>query len=220
MRLTYRFQARGARDVKIDVTRVRRGGNRVVRTWLERGLEPGRHRLSWRGFDRRLRAVDDGRYAFRVGRRGGRMHNAGKVRIRGFIFPVDGSHGTRGEIGSFGAPRVDGRRHMGFDITAGCGTPLRAARAGVVRRAGYDADLYGNYVLINARRSPLNLFYAHMRSPSKAGRGDRVRTGQRIGRVGLTGNADGTPCHLHFEIRVGGRPVDPDPALARWDAWS
>jgi murein DD-endopeptidase MepM/ murein hydrolase activator NlpD len=66
--------------------------------------------------------------------------------------------------------------------------------------------------------------YAHMSSPSPLHRGARVRTGQRIGRVGKTGNARTTPCHLHFEIWPHGwrqgSPIDPKPSLRRWDGWS
>ena len=50
--------------------------------------------------------------------------------------------------------------------------------------------------------------------------GDRVRTGEELGEIGLTGNAAGTPCHLHIEIRASGRTVDPKPYLKRWDRYS
>ena len=49
--------------------------------------------------------------------------------------------------------------------------------------------------------------------------GDRVKTGEGLGEIGLTGNAAGTPCHLHVEIRRSGRTVDPKPYLARWDRY-
>lgn len=60
----------------------------------------------------------------------------------------------------------------------------------------------------------------HLIAPPEAGTGERVRTGEMVGRVGQTGNARTTPCHLHFEIRLDGRPIDPEPALRRWDRWS
>jgi murein DD-endopeptidase MepM/ murein hydrolase activator NlpD len=47
-----------------------------------------------------------------------------------------------------------------------------------------------------------------------------VRTGQRLGGVGRTGNARTVGCHLHFEMHVHGKPVDPEPALRRWDRFS
>jgi murein DD-endopeptidase MepM/ murein hydrolase activator NlpD len=89
-----------------------------------------------------------------------------------------------------------------------------------VLRRGYDPVLYGNYVLIHGRGEHRSYFYAHLRRPSPAGRGERVRTGGRIGSVGETGNAITVGCHLHFEVHVHGRPVDPEPSLRRWDRFS
>lgn len=63
-------------------------------------------------------------------------------------------------------------------------------------------------------------FYAHLRRPAYVHRGERVFTGERIGAVGETGNARTVGCHLHFEIHVDGRPIDPEPALQRWDRYS
>jgi murein DD-endopeptidase MepM/ murein hydrolase activator NlpD len=64
----------------------------------------------------------------------------------------------------------------------------------------------------------------HLREPAPVARGARVLTGQAIGRVGDTGDANG--CHLHFELwsgpgwYTGGAPVDPLPFLKTWDAYS
>jgi len=64
----------------------------------------------------------------------------------------------------------------------------------------------------------------HMQRPSPLAKGARVFTGQRIGNVGDTGDARG--CHLHFEVwtgpgwYTGGAPVDPQPFLKAWDAYS
>jgi murein DD-endopeptidase MepM/ murein hydrolase activator NlpD len=132
------------------------------------------------------------------------------------VFPVAGPHGTRGAIGEFGAPRSGGRTHEGFDIVAACGTPLVAVRGGRVLRAGYDPVLYGNYLTIHGEGERRSYFYAHLSRPSPFNRGDRVFTGQRVGAVGKTGNARTVGCHLHFEIHVAGRPIDPAPALRRW----
>jgi murein DD-endopeptidase MepM/ murein hydrolase activator NlpD len=59
-----------------------------------------------------------------------------------------------------------------------------------------------------------------MRQAALVHRGDHVYAGRRVGTVGETGNAITVGCHLHFEIHVRGRPVDPEPALRRWDRYS
>jgi murein DD-endopeptidase MepM/ murein hydrolase activator NlpD len=144
---------------------------------------------------------------------------SGGTEFLGHAFPVAAAHWTRGAIGEFGAPRSGGRTHEGFDVVARCGAPLLAVRAGRVRREGYDPVLYGNYLSIHGEGERRSYFYAHLRRRPGPRRGERVRTGQRIGRVGATGNARTVGCHLHFEIHVRGRPVDPAPALRRWDRY-
>lgn len=219
IKLRYRFSATHPLDLRIEVRRVRSGN--VVRVYREPDASP-RRRLArvWNGRTRRGTVAGDGRYEFRVGPVGGAMRFAGRFRLRTHVFPVDGPHGTRGAIGEFGAPRSGGRLHEGFDITAGCGTRLRAARGGVVKKAGYDPVLYGYYVLIDGLKTSQDYFYAHLIAPAAVDRRERVRTGERVGRVGRTGNAASTPCHLHFEVRVHGRPVDPKPYLRDWDRHS
>ncbi len=138
----------------------------------------------------------------------------------GHVFPVQGPHGTRGPIGDFGAPRDGGRIHEGFDIVAACGTPVVAVRDGLVRSVGYDPVLYGNYLLIHGEGEHRSYFYAHLRHAPSVVRGQRVFTGEQVGVVGKTGNARTVGCHLHFEIHVDGRPINPEPALRRWDRYS
>jgi murein DD-endopeptidase MepM/ murein hydrolase activator NlpD len=219
IRLHYRFAARRAIDLRIEIVRLRSGN--VVRSWTERHAAPGRKLdRAWDGLTRRGKAAPDGRYEFRIGPPGKAPHRAARLRLRGHVFPVDGPHGTRGAIGEFGAPRSGGRVHEGFDITGDCGTPLLAARGGVVAKTGYDPALYGNYVLIDGAKTSQDTFYAHLIAPSPLHDGERVRTAEELGRIGQTGNAAGTPCHLHFEIRVHGKPIDPEPSLRRWDRYS
>lgn len=133
---------------------------------------------------------------------------------------MQGPHWTRGAIGEFGAPRSGGRSHEGFDLVAACRTPLAAAATGRVLRTGYDPVLYGNYLLIHGQGEHRSYFYAHLIRPAPVRRGDSVWAGERVGAVGKTGNARTIGCHLHFEIHAGGRPVDPEPALHRWDRYS
>jgi murein DD-endopeptidase MepM/ murein hydrolase activator NlpD len=138
----------------------------------------------------------------------------------GHVFPVQGPHGTRGVIGTYHAPRSGGRIHEGFDVTAACRTPLVAVRNGKVLRSGYDPILYGWYLLIHGEGEDRSYFYAHMSQQSRFHRGARLWEGEPVGAVGETGNAAGTGCHLHFEIHVHGKPINPEPELRRWDRWS
>lgn len=140
----------------------------------------------------------------------------------GAIFPVRGAH-DYGEGGaSFGAGR-SGHSHQGQDVMADCGTTLVAARGGLVVMRTYQA-LAGNYLVIQDSVTGESTMYAHLREPALVRRGQRVETGQPIGVVGDTGDA--SACHLHFELWTspgwyrGGSPVDPLPALKRWDAFS
>ena len=219
-RIIFRFAAR--RPVRVEI-RIRRigvgaGGGRVVRQIVTGPLRPGAwHRRVWNGLDRRSRLVAAGRYLVRVGPLGGRLHTLRSVRLHGHTFPVDGPHGARGWIGTFGAPRTGGRIHEGFDVTAACGTPLVAVRSGTVLKSASDPPLKGYYVVIKGRSERRTYLYAHLIRPAPVQAGQRVRAGTRIGTVGQTGNAASTPCHLHIEVRSRGRLLDPEPLLSSWD---
>jgi len=135
----------------------------------------------------------------------------------GHVFPIRGRHDRgRYETNDFGG----GRGHQGQDMFADCGTPLVAALGGRVLRAGTEGA-GGNYLVITGEDGR-DYVYMHMQQPPRLAAGDRVATGQSIGRVGDSGNADG--CHLHFELwtapgwYVGGRPIDTARLLAAWDA--
>lgn len=138
----------------------------------------------------------------------------------GHVFPVQGPHGVRGAVGAYHAPRSGGRIHEGFDITAACGEDLVAVRNGRVLRRGFDPVLYGNYLLIHGEGERRSYFYSHLARPASVRRGEGVLEGEQVGLVGETGNAAGTGCHLHFEIRVRGVAINPEPALRRWDRYS
>lgn len=112
---------------------------------------------------------------------------------------------------TWGAPRSGGRRHQGVDMMGAMGTPLAAITDGVVTRAG-NSGLGG--ITLWLRDDNGNLYYyAHNRS-NAVGPGTRVRAGQIIAYLGMTGNARYTAPHLHFEFRPGGRgPVNPTPLV-------
>jgi murein DD-endopeptidase MepM/ murein hydrolase activator NlpD len=135
------------------------------------------------------------------------------------VFPIRGPHGYGEAIARFGGAR----HHQGQDVFAACGTPLWAARGGVVKFKQYQSRA-GNYLIIDGQRTGTDYGYMHMRSPALVNPGDRVRTGQLIGYVGRTGDA--TACHLHFEMWTapgwydGGHPFDPLPSLLAWDKMS
>lgn len=126
------------------------------------------------------------------------------------VMPVDGV--TLGQIAdTYGAPRWD-RSHEGVDIFAPRGTPVRAAAPGFVYRID-DLSLGGLSVTIfgdGGRR----YFYTHFDSvPPELREGQRVEVGDLIGYVGNSGNAAGTPTHLHFGVYSG-----EDENLCEWRA--
>ncbi len=94
--------------------------------------------------------------------------------------------------------------HDGTDFGASCGTPVRAAAPGRVTGTPTDRA-YGNRVLIT-HAGGLVTGYAHL-SSRNVHRGQRVRTGTVVGRVGSTGLSTG--CHLHFMVWRDGRLTDP-----------
>lgn len=127
------------------------------------------------------------------------------------VRPVDGTIPT---AGAFGARKVAGcsacsTNHLGLDFAAGTGTPAVAVMSGRVESAG-PLGGWGQQVLL---RHPdgTRTRYAHL---SRIGVtvGQEVVVGEQIGAVGSTGVSTGA--HLHFELIVGGVPIDPAPWLA------
>jgi murein DD-endopeptidase MepM/ murein hydrolase activator NlpD len=221
VRLRYRFRARGPVDVKVKL--VRRG--RLVKGWTQRSRLPYTpHRLRWNGMLSAGHAARRGRYRFKLKAPGHPAHSTRGFRLYDGKFPVRGPHGYGGSVQRFGAPRSGGRVHQGQDVFASCGTQVIAARGGRVQARGSDPSLYGNWVVIDGRGTGTDYRYAHFLRPAAAHDGERVRTGERIGRVGRTGNARTVGCMLHFEVWSSGwqrhGPADPLGILKRWDSWS
>ena len=124
------------------------------------------------------------------------------------MWPVDGKISS-----PFGKWR--GRhKHEGIDIPMPAGTPIRAARNGVVARTGNNSTMgfrgYGNFVMLDHGGS-IKTFYAHCSSVAVV-EGQRIMQGQIIGYVGSTGRS--TANHLHFEVRVNDSKVNPVPYMA------
>jgi murein DD-endopeptidase MepM/ murein hydrolase activator NlpD len=93
--------------------------------------------------------------------------------------------------------------HEGIDISAACGVPIRAAAGGTIIFAGWMGG-YGNLTIID-HGGGIATAYGHQSAIYKGG--GSVSQGETIGAVGTTGSSTG--CHLHFEVRVNGSPVDP-----------
>jgi murein DD-endopeptidase MepM/ murein hydrolase activator NlpD len=131
-----------------------------------------------------------------------------------WVFPVAGDHSF---IDTFLAPRMVGtsqaHRHQGTDVFAEPGTPLVAVERGVVGRVG-EVGLGGLRVWLIGE-SGTNYYYAHLSGfAPDAVPGRFVEAGTVLGFVGNTGNAVGTPPHVHFQVHPdGGRAVNPYPLL-------
>ncbi len=98
--------------------------------------------------------------------------------------------------------------HSGADIRAQPGTPVMVAGDGVVTFAGRQGG-YGNVIYVDHGGGVITR-YGHLRR-IETKKDAIVTAGTRIGQVGSTGRATGP--HLHFEVRIDGRPVDPGTAL-------
>jgi murein DD-endopeptidase MepM/ murein hydrolase activator NlpD len=113
---------------------------------------------------------------------------------------------------TWGAARSGGRRHEGIDIFAPCGTPVLSATEGVVLTVG-ENRLGGQVVRVFGPGGHAH-YYAHLSRFGDAREGDRVQPGDTLGYVGDTGNARGTPCHLHYGVySMGGGAQNPYPLL-------
>lgn len=115
-----------------------------------------------------------------------------------FTMPVQGTI-----TGRFGEKRP-GHSHSGMDIAAPMGTAVKAPQVGVVTAVGWS-DTYGKYVVIN-HGGGTTTKYAHLSSQDVV-ENQTVQQGQTIGKVGSTGRSTGP--HLHYEVKEGGKFVDP-----------
>jgi murein DD-endopeptidase MepM/ murein hydrolase activator NlpD len=217
-----------ASDLRIDVVT---GSGQVVQSFLPTGVPPNTTQsIAWNGTGLDGRPVPGGWYVFRLSTPEGQPlaratasaePNLG-VAVYDSVFPIRGPHDYGGAAGRFGAQRA-GHTHQGQDIMAACGTKLVAARGGTVQYSGYQGAA-GNYIVIDQKGSGEDNAYMHLAAPSPLVTGARVGTGQYIGNVGDTGDAQG--CHLHFEVwsapgwYEGGQPYDPLPLLKAWDKYS
>jgi murein DD-endopeptidase MepM/ murein hydrolase activator NlpD len=231
VRFSYRVNDDEEIPVRIELVHVE--DDLVVRTWHPDAVDPNVvHTIRWNGKAARGLRASAGRYVFRLTAqdsggataRSSRTANAQRdaFDFYGHIFPVRGRHNYGGSGAHFGAGRA-GHSHQGQDVFARCGTKMVAARAGTVKFNQYHSAA-GYYVVVDGYKSDYDYVYMHLRERSPFKPGDKLRTGQMIGRVGDTGNASG--CHLHYEMwdapgwYRGGSPFDPFKFLRAWDSWS
>ena len=122
-----------------------------------------------------------------------------------FAMPVHDAFRWTSGFGYRRDPKGAGTRmHSGTDMAGAYGTPIYATADGVVTYAGWDSG-YGRLVRIK-HAFGLETLYAHQ-SQIRVTVGQRVSRGERIGDMGNSGRSTGT--HLHYEVHVGGTPVNP-----------
>jgi murein DD-endopeptidase MepM/ murein hydrolase activator NlpD len=122
-----------------------------------------------------------------------------------FATPVKSAFRFTSQFGLRRDPKTGGRRmHRGVDFAASSGTPIYATADGVVTHSGWHSG-YGRLIKIQ-HEFGIETRYAHL-SKLKAKVGQRVSRGDRIGAMGSSGRATGV--HLHYEVRVGDKAVNP-----------
>ncbi len=122
-----------------------------------------------------------------------------------FATPVKSAFRFTSGYGYRRDPKTGGRRmHSGVDFAASTGTPIYSTADGVVVHSGWSAG-YGRLVKIR-HEFGIETRYAHL-SKLRVNVGQRVSRGERIGDMGASGRVTGT--HLHYEVRVGDKAVNP-----------
>jgi murein DD-endopeptidase MepM/ murein hydrolase activator NlpD len=243
----------GSSTATVHVELVRAGDGAAVEQWDPGQVQPGvAQTLTWDGtaggkvqrdgvYQFRVTATDSSgasassggaglgdagasaseaqRSALRRGKAVVDVTEPGAFKFLRYRFPVVGAH----DYGHFEAGFGGGRSHQGQDVFAACGTPIVAARGGVVKFKRFQSAA-GHYVVIDGAHTGVDFAYMHLREEALVEEGERVRTGQPLGFVGATGRA--SECHLHFEEwsapgwYSGGSAFDPLPDLKAWDAQS
>ncbi|MGP0076524.1 MAG: peptidoglycan DD-metalloendopeptidase family protein [Bryobacteraceae bacterium] len=137
-----------------------------------------------------------------------------QIHIRPSLWPVEGRL-----MSPFGG-RTDpfsgeGAIHTGVDLEAAMGTPVRAAGDGIVVHADWEGG-YGRLIIID-HGNGVQTYYGHL-STFGVVPGQEVRRGDVIARSGASGRV--TSPHLHYEVRMGGTPVNPYPFMAKSAALS
>ena len=103
--------------------------------------------------------------------------------------------------------------HAGIDLAGPLGTSIYATADGTVSSAGFNSGGYGNLIKVDHGKG-IETRYGHL-SKVEIKAGDHVKRGQEIARMGSTGRSTGS--HLHYEVRIAGKPVNPIPFMKSTD---
>lgn len=114
---------------------------------------------------------------------------------------------------TWGGARSQGRSHEGIDIFAKRGTPIQATTQGIVSKVGENT--LGGRVVVIVGPGGAGHYYAHLEDYADISPNDWVNSGDIIGYVGDSGNAKGTPPHVHYGIYINGSAVNPYPLLQK-----
>lgn len=114
---------------------------------------------------------------------------------------------------TWGAARSQGRSHEGIDIFAPRGTPIQSTTQGIVSKVGKNT--LGGRVVVVVGPGGAGHYYAHLEDYADISPNDWVDAGDIIGYVGDSGNAKGTPPHVHYGIYINGSAVNPYPLLQK-----
>ena len=114
---------------------------------------------------------------------------------------------------TWGGARSAGRSHEGIDIFAKRNAPIQATTHGVITRIGDDR--LGGRVVVIIGPGGAGHYYAHLEDYADINVNDWVEAGDIIGYVGVSGNAKGTPPHVHYGIYINGDAVNPYPLLIK-----
>lgn len=123
--------------------------------------------------------------------------------------PLPGQHLTD----TWGGARSEGRRHEGIDIFAPRNTPIKATTQGVVSKVGDDR--LGGKVVVIVGPGGAGHYYAHLEDYADISPNQWIEVGDTVGYVGDSGNAKGTPPHVHYGVYINGSAVNPYPLLMK-----
>lgn len=138
------------------------------------------------------------------------MRLAAMPRPRMLPVPVEGVR-ARALRDTWHGARSGGRKHEGIDIFARRGTPVSSTTEGIVTQVG--TNRLGGLVVWVTGPGGQRHYYAHLDRHADVAAGMRIRAGRVLGYVGNSGNAQGTPPHLHYGVYDMGGAINPYPLL-------